>query len=367
MPKLPFPRFSASSFALALALTAGAGLCRDALAQPFPEMRVWAFPGAFRDSSLVRPGRCIGLFRAPMPDSIAERPRTISVRFLRDRKAEARRDFGGYRIYRMTNVADTTTAELIRRFSLNQGDERTWNFSRVDTTTLEFRCGGQVVHDSVVTFIDADSAGNFVKECRVLDRFGRCLSIGDSVIRKIPPPGPHDGIRTWYSITYEARNAAGSDYLDLYVPGRDTFDNYARCGVPGDSTTCPIINLNHKQLNVSNGTRDNPFVQPVEPTRGPSQDLELVRVVPNPYRAQEAWDQPGQGEVHFINLPPSAKIRIYTAAGDLVATIDHNDTVRDFARWDLKNDRGQDVASGIYMYRVEADRFEFQHRFVVIR
>ena len=90
-------------------------------------------------------------------------------------------------------------------------------------------------------------------------------------------------------------------------------------------------------------------------------------MVPNPYRGQEAWDQPGQNEVHFINLPPNAKIRIYTASGDLVATIDHNDTVRDFARWNLKNANGQDVASGIYMYRVEAQQFEFQHRFVVIR
>jgi hypothetical protein len=363
-----FPRPpSANRIVLALVLVAGAGLCSDALAQPFPQLRVWAFPGAYQDSSLVKPGRCIGQFQGPLPDSIQQRSRTITVRFLRSRVAEARLDFGGYRIYRMTNIADTTTAQLIRRFSLNQGDDRTWNFSLIDTTTLEFMCAGRVVHDSIVTFIDADSSGNFKKECRVLDRFGRCLSIGDSVIRLITPPGPHNGIRAWYSITYEERNAAGNDYQDLHVPGPDTFDNFARCTVPGDTTTCPIINLNHKQLNVSNGTATNPFVGPVEPTVGPAADLERVRVVPNPYRAQEAWDQPGQNEVHFINLPPHAKIRIYTVAGDLVATIDHNDTVRDFARWDLRNAGGQDVASGIYMYRVEADRFQFQHRFVIIR
>jgi hypothetical protein len=79
------------------------------------------------------------------------------------------------------------------------------------------------------------------------------------------------------------------------------------------------------------------------------------------------WDQPGQNEVHFIHLPTQAKIRIYTAAGDLVRELLHNDKVRDFERWDLKNDSGHAVASGIYMYRIESGLFHFQSRLVVIR
>ncbi len=43
MAKQAFPRFPAPlALTLALALVAGAGLCRDASAQPFPQMRVWA-------------------------------------------------------------------------------------------------------------------------------------------------------------------------------------------------------------------------------------------------------------------------------------------------------------------------------------
>jgi hypothetical protein len=366
-----FPRWTTWRLPiLALALAASAGFSCPARAQGpvgFPRIAVWAYPGAYRDSSLIRPNRCVGSFKGPLPDSVAMRPRTITVRFLRDRKAEARSDFGGYRVYRMTDFPDTTSATLIRRFSRNTGDERTWNFSVVDTATLQYKCLGAVVNDSIVTFIDADSVGNFQKVCRVLDRFGRCLSLGDSVIKLVPPPGPHDGRRTWYAVTYEARNRLDNTYEDLYVPGRDNFDNYARCGTPGDTTTCPIINMNHKALNVSNGTPSNPFATPVEPTGGPTANLELVRVVPNPYRAQEVWDQPGAHEVHFINLPSRARIRIYTVSGDLVAEIDHNDPVRDFARWDLKNMNGRDVASGIYMYRVETDQFSMQNRFVVIR
>jgi hypothetical protein len=58
---------------------------------------------------------------------------------------------------------------------------------------------------------------------------------------------------------------------------------------------------------------------------------------------------------------------IYTVAGDLVRELDHNDPVRDFERWDLKNGNGQDVASGIYMFRVTSGSFHRQNRFIVIR
>jgi len=90
-------------------------------------------------------------------------------------------------------------------------------------------------------------------------------------------------------------------------------------------------------------------------------------VVPNPYRAREAWDHPGSHEVHFVNLPARAVIKVYTVAGDLVREIVHDDRVRDFERWDLKNANGQDVSSGIYMYRIESDLFRVQDRLIVIR
>src|SRR5262249_6144261 len=135
-----------------------------------------------------------------------------------------------------------------------------------------------------------------------------------------------------------------------------TLDNFARCSNPANRATCP--NLNHKLRNLAG---------PVEPTGGPTPNLEHVLVVPNPYRGSEVWDPPGQGEVHFINLPSRSKIRIFTAAGDLVREIQHDDSIRDFERWDLKNGSGQRVASGIYVYRVESGSFHFQSRLVVVR
>jgi hypothetical protein len=139
----------------------------------------------------------------------------------------------------------------------------------------------------------------------------------------------------------------------MFVP--DTAAGH--CATPSLPLTCP--NANNKLLNLT--------ADPVEPTAGPTLDLERVIVVPNPYRSKAPWDAPGAHELHFTNLPDDALIRIYTVAGDLVAQLRHTDKVRDFERWNLKNDDGRDVASGIYMYRVEASSFSFQDRFIVIR
>ncbi|HKQ57424.1 MAG TPA: hypothetical protein VJY35_06115 [Candidatus Eisenbacteria bacterium] len=350
-------------------LVAGGG--RPAAAQSdFPNIPVWSFAGAWQPGS--------------GSDSIVTRPRTITVRWLRDPYAEARPDFGGYRVYRATSFRDTTSMVLVRRYS-KQGAFSTspvgdslimWHFPPITPGTPESQ--------RVATFIDPDSSGRFVKVCRFRrpqnDPNGQCLSLRDSVIVLIPPPGPHDGFRTWYAITYEARNTTDNDFLDLAIP--DTLDNFSRCGSTGtDRDSCP--NLNHRAANVANDVWEprtasaDPdshfFARAVEATGGPTQNLGIVAVVPNPYRAAEAWNTVDGHELHFVNLPAQAKIRIYTLSGDLVRELEHNelafspDRRKDFERWDLKNGAGRDVVSGIYMYRVEAGSFTHQSRFIVIR
>lgn len=345
---------------LALALVAGAGSLSAAHAQTaetpqqFWHIPVWVQAGAWQDNTALFPRRCIGLLE-PRSDSLSPRPRTMTVRFLRNRRVEARPDFGGYRVYRGTNSPDTTTMMLLRRYSVNIGDDPLWHFSRVNPLSLEFMCDGIVVHDSVLTFVDPDSCGALTKVCRRVDYLGRCLSKGDSVWALVAPPGPHDGFRTWYTVTYEAQNTIDNTYEELFVP--DTTDGYARCGEPGLPETCP--NLNNKAANL--------IEEPVEATAGPAANLQAVAVVPNPFRGQESWDRPDGNEVHFVNLPSKARIQIFTIAGDLIRELSHDDLVRDFERWDLKNANGRDVASGIYMFRIEAGSFTAQNRFIIIR
>src|SRR5258708_10254137 len=142
----------------------------------------------------------------------------------------------------------------------------------------------------------------------------------------------------------------------MFVP--DSLDAYARCGTPGDPTTCP--NLNGKLTNL--------MVDPVFVSGPAEPNLQGVIVVPNPYRGHERWDQPGLGRVQFQNLPAAVKVRIYTVAGDLVRELVKNDPLSGNLDWDLNNASQKDVASGIYVVHVTSSQgFEQKGHCVVIR
>jgi hypothetical protein len=107
----------------------------------------------------------------------------------------------------------------------------------------------------------------------------------------------------------------------------------------------------------------------VIPGTAPPKTVGKVAVVPNPYRGDVAyheynpqWEKPTGSRkfwmeqdrrIQFINLPAHCEIKIYTLAGDLVATLQHNDPQFGFEDWNLTSSVGQAVSSGIYLYTVE--------------
>jgi hypothetical protein len=118
----------------------------------------------------------------------------------------------------------------------------------------------------------------------------------------------------------------------------------------------------------------------VMPRTTPAQTLDDVYVVPNPYRADAAWDlaetnfEPTGRRIKFFNLPMRATIRIFTLAGDHVQTIDHDEgagdpSERGQASWNLISKNNQDTVSGMYIYHVQ-DRDSGQEtvgKFAIIR
>ena len=100
-----------------------------------------------------------------------------------------------------------------------------------------------------------------------------------------------------------------------------------------------------------------------------------VWVVPNPYRENAPWERepvPGDAftrHVDFFGLPRArSRIRIYTLAGDLVETLDHDGSQGDGqAPWNLISRNGQDVESGVYLFTVEWPGGHQVGRFVLIR
>lgn len=84
-----------------------------------------------------------------------------------------------------------------------------------------------------------------------------------------------------------------------------------------------------------------------------------VKTVPNPYYAYypEEVDQFDR-IIKFINMPAvPMKIKIFNLAGDLVRTMERggNDIYDSEYIWDLKTDNGLWVASGIYVWLIEAE------------
>ena len=83
--------------------------------------------------------------------------------------------------------------------------------------------------------------------------------------------------------------------------------------------------------------------------------LDRIRVVPNPYYAQSRYELTAVNHVvRFINLPETATIRVYNLAGHLARTLHKTDPTSSELDWDLNTDNGLPVASGVYVFRVEA-------------
>lgn len=117
------------------------------------------------------------------------------------------------------------------------------------------------------------------------------------------------------------------------------------------------------------------FGDVIRPRAEARSDAHRVRVVPNPYRGGAEWERPPvPGDVFtrhidFTGLPRArCTIKIWTAAGDFVAQIDHDGrTGSGQASWDLISRNGQDVVSGLYLFTVDSPLGQATGRFVVIR
>ena len=84
------------------------------------------------------------------------------------------------------------------------------------------------------------------------------------------------------------------------------------------------------------------------------QDVAMIKAFPNPYYGLNRQETSRTGRfVTFNHLPTHAIIRVFTLAGQLVRRFEKHDATTQFQQWDLKNDWGLPVASGIYVVYIE--------------
>ena len=126
------------------------------------------------------------------------------------------------------------------------------------------------------------------------------------------------------------------------------------------------------------------------PGTPPAGEDQKVGVYPNPYRVNAAWDGTSSRtrKLNFYNLPPSAEIRVYTLAGEIVARLDHESSdyqgdirwFNDFSgsgrqlpggehSWDILSENNLNLSSGLYLFTVKnKESGEVQQgKFVVIK
>lgn len=106
---------------------------------------------------------------------------------------------------------------------------------------------------------------------------------------------------------------------------------------------------------ISNATRsDNSYILSVS-----QPDLNEIAISQNPVRITE-----DNQEVQF-KVPQNSEIYIFTVSGYLVARMDKD--ASQIRSWNLKNQQGDPVASGVYLWLVKSGNVEKLNKFTIIR
>lgn len=90
-------------------------------------------------------------------------------------------------------------------------------------------------------------------------------------------------------------------------------------------------------------------------------DLSSAHCYPVPFRPSQ-----GHTKIRFTGLTGTAKIFIYTLSGEAVKTLYKSGT-DDFIDWDARNEKGENVFSGVYLYAIKSASEKKTGKLMIIR
>ena len=179
-----------------------------------------------------------------------------------------------------------------------------------------------------------------------------------------------DGAAPWGDAgTVTHYRMTGRDYIQPYVTDYDENVTSATVGINGNKATWLLF---FRQSGDSQWTTGDVYLIKYVNNIIPGQDkyeftttaknfnsekakldIEKINVFPNPFYVASTGDLNSlERAVTFSHLPVKAKIRIFNLAGQMVRTLD-KDNSSQFFKWDLMNDHNSLVASGVYIAFVE--------------
>ncbi|MCH7972283.1 MAG: T9SS type A sorting domain-containing protein [Bacteroidetes bacterium] len=179
-----------------------------------------------------------------------------------------------------------------------------------------------------------------------------------------------DGAAPWGDAgTVTHYRMTGRDYIQPYVTDYDENVTSATVGINGNQATWLLFFLQSGDSqwstgdvflikyanNIIPGKDKYEFTTTAKNFNSEKAklDIEKINVFPNPFYVASTGDLNSlERAVTFSHLPVKAKIRIFNLAGQMVRTLD-KDNSSQFFKWDLMNDNNSLVASGVYIAFVE--------------
>lgn len=146
--------------------------------------------------------------------------------------------------------------------------------------------------------------------------------------------------------------------MPLAVDGKEWLSNEVRIrirvakayttGYSVDAADQPVnSNFNQYYFNT------NDIFADVDNNDAAKRGLDLINIVPNPYYAFSAYERNQlDNRVKITNLPQKATISIFTLNGTLIRRFKKDDPLTSLD-WDLKNQTGIPIASGLYILHID--------------
>lgn len=150
-------------------------------------------------------------------------------------------------------------------------------------------------------------------------------------------------------------------YVDRTILNGINYKYYIASYDSGNNIIGPLENTAATNIEEFNNTVSLTPALPVS-----IENLDNIRVVPNPYKVSTIWEM-GWSEhiIQFIAMPETATIRIYNSSAELIKTI-YKQNNSSIAKWNLLNEFDQLVAPGVYFYHIDSPVGKTTGKFFVI-
>ncbi|TXI88116.1 MAG: T9SS type A sorting domain-containing protein [Crocinitomicaceae bacterium] len=222
------------------------------------------------------------------------------------------------------------------------------------------------------SFLGSDNGGDMIwnPSSRLVDNNGRPVIGGQQPIYvfgyNINGEGCpyYDGVNNW--VYDKLATATGASYREAYMSltwVANTLLTEGQDLLSTDVTMRVRINKEYSEFTATGKNGGKPMyswsMDDIRTVTGSSdvlaESLSLINVVPNPYYAFSTYETTRlDTRVKITNLPDQCIIKIYNVSGKLIRTFKKDSPVTSID-WDMKNNKGIPIASGVYLIHVEVE------------